>query len=130
MSGKENIKLSVLEESLVRALQAIDNQIAREMQRAPEKLEVHGVQKWEPYQSRIEGIAAFLIDQINGGEIQLDSLIVMSQAVVKGMEIVLSDLGEDGLGKVRANYCRAAMEFIATTAESAKQQLGVRREIM
>ncbi len=129
-SEKKSNKLSILEESLLRALQAIDTQIAREMQRNPEKLEAHGVQKWEPYQTRIEGIAAFLIDQVNDGEIQLDSLIVMSQAVVKGLEIILSDLGEEGLGEVRSNYCRAAMEFVAATAESAKQQLGVKLEVM
>lgn len=130
MSNKPNAKKSVLEEGLINALRAIDNQVAREMQRSPAQLEAHGVQKWEPYQSRIESIAALLIDNINAGEIQLDSLIVMSQAVVKAMEIILSDLGQDGLGEVRTHYCRAAMEFITVSAESAKQQLGLKREIM
>ncbi len=77
-NNKDSVRLG-----LIQALQAIDSQVARAMQRSPAERELHGVQKWQPYSERIERIAAQVIDALNDGEIALDSLLVVSQALVR-----------------------------------------------
>ncbi|MCB0359421.1 MAG: hypothetical protein KDD44_07285, partial [Bdellovibrionales bacterium] len=70
------------EEPLVRglrmAMQALDRQVARAMQRDPAERDVHGVQKWEPLQERIERVSSFLLNSLGEQEIQLDSLLVLA----------------------------------------------------
>lgn len=122
-------KLSPLEEGLLRALRAIDNQIAREMQRTPAELEKLGVQKWEPFNKRIENISAFLIDSISEQSMQLESLIVAAQAFVKVMKIFSEDLGEDGLGKMRSAYMRWAMENLSRDSYESLRALGAEGEL-
>jgi hypothetical protein len=106
-----------LEEGLLQAMRAIDNQVARAMQRSPAERELHGVQKWEPYASRVEGIAAFLLQEVGDTTIGLDSLVVCAQAFTKALQLVCDDLGEDGLGKLRASYCLDAMGKITRDAQ-------------
>lgn len=106
-----------LEEGLLQAMKAIDNQVARAMQRSPAEREMHGVQKWEPYASRVEGIAAFLLQEVGDTTIGLDSLIVCAQAFTKALQLVCDDLGADGLGKLRASYCLDAMGKITRDAQ-------------
>lgn len=122
-------KLTPLEEGFLRALRAIDNQIAREMQRTPAELEKLGVQKWEPFNKRIENISAFIIDSISEQSIQLESLLVAAQAFVKVMKIFSEDLGEEGLGKMRSAYMRWAMENISRDAYESQRALGSEGEL-
>ncbi len=105
-----------LEEGLLQAMKSIDNQIARAMQRSPAEREVHGVQKWEEYESRVEYIAAFLLQEVGDTNLGLDSLLVCAQAFTKALRLVCEDLGDEGLGKLRAAYCRDAMEKIERDA--------------
>ena len=106
-------ELPALEQGLLTAMQAIDNQIAREMQRNPQQREQHGVQKWEPYNTRIERITAFVMNSLGGSEVDLDSVLVLYQTFSKAVQMVIEDLGEDGLGKVRSSYCQTALESVA-----------------
>lgn len=124
-----NQKLTPLDEGLLRALRAIDTQVAREMQRTPAELEKLGVQKWEPFNKRIENIAAFLIDNISEQNVQLDSLLVLSQALVKVLKIFSEDLGEDGLGKMRSAYVRWALENLSRDAYEGQRALGVEGQL-
>ena len=114
---------SKLEQGLSQAMKAIDNQIARAMQRTPAEREVQGVQKWEPYETRVENITAFLLEQLGGQEISLDSILVLAQAFTKSLRIVTDDLGGEGLGEVRSAYCFDAMKKIERDAHQALQEL-------
>jgi hypothetical protein len=115
--------LPPLEQGLLQAMHALDSQIAREMQRSPEQLERHGLTKWEPYSKRIESVCAFLLESLGGRKMELDSIIVLSQALIKCLQIVAEDLGEEGLGKMRAGYCLAAFENMARTCQAGIQRL-------
>ena len=113
MSKKKNKSIPPMEGGLLQCMKALDNQVAREMQRAPAEREQHGVQKWEPYAARVEKVAGCILDALGGEEISLDSLIILSQATAKARSIAADDLGEDGLGVVRSQYILTAAENIA-----------------
>ncbi|MBN8548079.1 MAG: hypothetical protein J0M12_02060 [Deltaproteobacteria bacterium] len=121
--AEEEVKLSPMEEGILRAMSAIDKQVAREMQRTPAELDVHGVQKWEPYQKRIEFITSFVLNMLGDEKVQLDSLLVFAQAFAKSLALVVEDLGEEGLGKLRTEYALAATENIAKDCFKTTQQL-------
>jgi hypothetical protein len=112
----ESQPLSPLEEALRTAMRAIDNQIAREMQRTPEEMESHGAQKWDPLDKRIELVTSFVLNSLGESETQLDSLLVLSQAFAKSLRLITDDLEADGLGKLRSQYCKVAFERIAEDA--------------
>jgi hypothetical protein len=112
-----------LEEGLLRAMRALDMQIAREMQRTPAEEEELGVLKWEPYQKRIENVASFVMNSLGDQEVGLDSLLVLTQALSKSLQFVVADLGADGLGKVRTAYCQQALENISRDAREGSQLL-------
>lgn len=112
-----------LEEGLLQAMKAIDNQIARSMQRTPEQREIHGVQKWEPYDTRVENIAAFVLNELGAESITLDGMIVLAQAFTKSLRLICDDLGVEGLGAVRSSYCLNAMEKIELDAHRAVRGL-------
>ena len=115
MSKRE--KLPPLEEGLLAALQAIDNQVAREIgSRTPVEREEHGVQKWEPLTARIERVCGFVLDKFGENEIDLDGLVVLGQALTKTLQLLYEELGEEGLGKVRFKYCSSALEEIEKSA--------------
>lgn len=114
---------SPLEDGLLVAMQAIDKQISREMQRTPREREEKGVQKWEPFQTRIERIAALVIDSLGDDSITIDPVLVLSQAYTKCLQLIISDLERDGLGEVRASYCITAMENISLDADKALRML-------
>ena len=116
-------KLPVLEESLLEALKALDNQIAREMQRDAKSRDLQGSQKWEPYQTRIERLCSFLLNSLGEQTIDLDGVIVLAQTFSKTLSLVSADLGEDGLGQVRSEYVRSTFEHLERDAESAKRSL-------
>jgi hypothetical protein len=112
-----------LEEGLLQAMKAVDNQIARAMQRTPAERGTHGVQKWEPYNTRVENVAAFLLEEIGTNEVSLDSLLVFTQGFTKALYLVVSDLGKDGLGSVRASYCLEAMKKVERDAQEVIEVL-------
>jgi hypothetical protein len=101
-----------LEEGLLQAMKAIDNQLARAMQRTPAERDVHGVQKWEPYETRVEHLTAFILNHLGDGDVTMDSLFVLSQAFTKALRFASEDLGADGLGEMRTAYCIDTMEKI------------------
>ena len=112
----EDETLQPLEAALLRAMKAIDNQVAREMQRTPAEREEHGSKKWKPYDTRIENIAAFVLNSLGDDSATLDSVIVLSQAFTKALRMAMEDLGPDGLGKIRTEYCSQTMERIQQDA--------------
>jgi hypothetical protein len=114
---------SLLEENLVKVLSAIDTQIAREMQRTPAQREEHGVQKWEPYQKRVELIVSRVLNSLGDQEVTLDGVLVFAQAMSKTLLLAVEDLGADGLGKIRSSYCEAAMQNIAQDVSRGLQML-------
>ena len=122
MDSKQD-KRSPFEETLVKVLSAIDTQVAREMQRTPAERELHGVQKWEPYQKRVELIVSMVLNSLGDQEISLDAVLVFAQAMSKTLLLAVEDLGADGLGKVRTGYCEAAMQNISQDASRGLQML-------
>ncbi len=124
MTKKDKNSLPPLENGLLTAMKAIDNQIAREMQRNPAQRDEYGVQKWEPFQRKIEQMTSFLLNCLGDTEVDLDSLLIMSQAMTKALAMAIEDLGIDGLGKIRTDYCVAAMESIERDALNALSRIG------
>ena len=114
MTKKKNS--SPLEDGFIVALRAIDNQIAREMQRSPDELESHGLRKWEPHAKRVETVTALLLNAVGQRQIDLDSLIVSSQAFVKALRLFAEELEGEGLGHVRAEYVKEAFARISDDA--------------
>jgi len=116
-------KLPPLEQALLDAMQALDIQIAREMQRSPAERTEQGVQKWEPINKRVERVTAFVLNALGEQDAQLDSLLVLSQAMAKALRMATEDLGEQGLGKVRTGYCLGAFEAIEKDAYDGQRLL-------
>lgn len=116
-------QIGKLEQGLLQAMNAIDNQVARAMQRTPAQRETHGVQKWQPYAVRVEHITAFLLEEVGTNSTTLDSILVLSQAFTKALQLIVSDLGKSGLGEVRAEYCLDAMEKVSRDAQEVMSAL-------
>jgi hypothetical protein len=104
----KNEKLPLLDESLIRALELIDSQIARAMERTPEEREVGGVQKWKPMEERVERLSTLLLDHF-GDRVQLDSVVVLSQVFIKVLSILCQEMGTEGLGEIRSIYVQDAL---------------------
>jgi hypothetical protein len=117
--SKQRIESEPLEIGLRQALQALDNQIAREMQRSPAEREALGVLKSEPIETRVERVTAYLLS-LFGEEIQLDSLMVLARALVKTLALVVEDCGAEGLGEVRSRYIERLAESIVRDATSMR----------
>lgn len=118
-----NSPVGKLEEGLLQAMKALDTQIARAMQRTPAEREVHGVQKWEPYETRVENLTAFVLNELGDNTVSLDSLLVLSQAFTKALRLACDDLGPGGLGAVRSSYCIDALQKIARDASRGLTEL-------
>lgn len=112
-----------LEEGLLQAMHAIDNQVARAMQRTPAERESMGVQKWEPYDTRVEHVTAYILNELGDNSVGLDSVLVLAQAFTKALRLAAEDLGADGLGTIRTAYCVDAMEKIQRDAGKALVEL-------
>ncbi len=114
-------KTPILDESLIKALEAIDNQIRRTVDsRTPSDRAVAGVQKWKPYEDRIERLTTLLLDNF-GTNVGLDSILVLSQVMIKSLTIVTEDLGEDGLGKLKSTYVRDTINNLEIELERLKR---------
>ena len=122
-------RLPPMESGILTAMAAIDKQIRREMQRSPAEREAQGVQKWEPFQKRIELITSFVMNSLGEGDVQLDSLLVLSQAMTKALELIAAELGAEELGEVRAAYVAKAFEVIAESARRGLQAVGPESEL-
>ncbi|MCC6954042.1 MAG: hypothetical protein IT290_07980 [Deltaproteobacteria bacterium] len=117
-------KLSRAEEGLRQAMQAVDSQVSREVfRRDPAEKEKEGVQAWAPIDDRIERTSSFVLNMLGENEVQLESLLVFAQAFPKVLQLLIEDLGEEGLGKVRTTYCLEAAKRIAQTAERTAEAL-------
>jgi hypothetical protein len=112
-------KTPVLEESLLAALGAIDNQIRRAMERSPKEREIYGVQKWKPYDDRIEKICTFLLSNY-GEKFELDSLLVILRSSMKTLGILCEELGTEGMGEMRSAYIKETLEQVSIELERAK----------
>ncbi|MGA1192174.1 MAG: hypothetical protein ACO3XO_07830 [Bdellovibrionota bacterium] len=115
-----------LEAALMRVVQLLDTQVAREMQRTPIEREQRGVQKWEPYRSRGERISSLLLEGITEGELQLDGLLILSEAIPRCLRILAEELGEDGLGKIRSSYVKEVFVNLEREIHLGQRALGVR----
>jgi len=109
-------RLPKLEEGLLLALNALDNQVKRAMERTPAEREVAGVQKWKPHDERIEKVCGFVLDNF-GEDIELDSILIMSQAFVKILSILCDELKTEGLGDIRSAYVTEALSKLAIEIE-------------
>ena len=119
MSSQEEEKLPPLESGLITAMRALDSQIDKEvLRRNPSEMEEHGVQKWEPIDKRIERVCALVLDWVGQDAVKLESVLVLSQAMTKSLKLIVEDLGEESLGKVRANYCTSALDRISRDAHA------------
>ena len=105
-----------LETSLLTVLNSLQNQIDREMQRNPHQVEQKGTRKWEPFETRVEKVAGFVIESLSENKVSLDSIIVLTQAMTKTLQIAVTEIGKDGLGKMRSEYCLHAAEQITRDA--------------
>ena len=123
MAKEAGSKEGKLEEGLRVAMCAIDNQVARAMQRTPAERDVGGVSKWGPYETRVEHVTAFLLNELGAEVVSLDSLFVLSQAFTKALRLATEDLGAEGLGKVRSEYCVDCMEKISNDASKTLSEL-------
>lgn len=122
-------KLPPLEQGLLEAMQALDNQIARRMERSPAEREVHGVQKWEPYQTKIEEVTALVMQAFGEESVKLDSLLILTQAFVKSLYLLTEELGVEGLGELRAAYTRTALELMSRDVHYGLSQLGAESQV-
>jgi hypothetical protein len=120
-------KTGKLEEGLLQAMKAVDNQVARALQRTPEEREQLGVQKWEPYETRIEHVTAFILNELGDNSISIDSLLVLSQSFTKALRLISEDLGLDGLGTMRSAYCVDAMQKIKRDADKTLAELSTEK---
>lgn len=116
MSENKPPKLPPLEEGLLQAMQALDKQVAREMQRTPAERERRGVLKDAPYDKRVENVTSFLLNSLGDEAISLDAVLILARSLAKTLHLVVEDLGSDGLGEVRTGYCRTAFEGITDDA--------------
>ena len=119
----KTMKKSQLDEGLLKAMHALDQQIARSMERSPTERELEGVQKWGPYSEKVEQVSSLVLNALGDEEVTLDSLVVLSQAFSKALKMVVSDLGGEGLGKVRSGYCQVAFENINRDASDGMREL-------
>ena len=112
-------KIPPLESGLNEVMSAIDSQIARRMQRTPSERSESGVQKWEPYSTKIEEVASLILQRFADEASSLDSIQVLSQAFSKSLYLLVEELGEEGLGATRSEYCLEALENIQRDVEVA-----------
>jgi hypothetical protein len=112
-----------LEEGLLKAMRALDQQIARAMERSPADREPEGVQKWGPYRDKIEQVSSLLLHFLGDEQLKLDSVLVFSQALVKALKLFVHDMEGEGLGKLRSSYCQIAFENIERDALEGIKEL-------
>lgn len=129
MAKKDPKKGMTLTEGVLIAMKALDNQIARRVQRGPEEREIKGIQKWEPHADKIEEVTALVLEAFGDQVVNLDSILVLSQAFTKSLYLLVEDLGEDGLGELRTNYSKDAFEKLLRDASCGVEALDSRERV-
>ena len=120
----DELRLSPVEEGLLGAMRALDRQIEKELvRRGPSDLETFGVTRWEPYRKRMERVASAALQAFSDNDVKLDSLLVLSQSLVKVIALVVDELGVEGLGAMRTAYSAEACNSIADDAMRALRLL-------
>ena len=117
--SKNKSELPPLEAGIMQAMKALDRQIARDMLRTPAEVEEKGWSKSEPYLKRVEIIAPLIMNALGDDEITLDSLIIMARSMSKTLQLVIEDLGSNGLGKARSAACDEALRQIINDSDTA-----------
>lgn len=115
--------------ALIDFLRSLDNQVAREMQKAPADRREGGALKWEPYQKRVELTTSMLLESLATEEIQLDSLLISYQSFSKALLMYIEELGPEGLGRIRTEYCRKALSEAALDLNRAEHEVNDRKEL-
>ena len=128
---EKKLKGLSFDESILGAMHCLDKQVARDLNtRTPQEKMEHGEQKWSAHEQRVESTVVLILDALGDKQVELDSLIILSQAFVKAMSIVSSDLGEEGLGSIRAGYCREAFRTISRDCSQGEGQLSQREAVL
>ena len=94
-----------MQDHIVRFMQLLDSQVARDLQRRPEEREQHGAfDKNKPISDRVEILVGHFLEQFGSGDIKLDSLLISAESFTTALRIIVEELGKDGLGKKRSEY--------------------------
>ena len=72
----------------------------------------------------MEEATAIILDGFADGHVQLDSLVVLSQSLVKALYLVVEEVGAEGLGDLRSAYCEDALEKIERDARQGLASFG------
>ena len=120
MSGNKGVNL---QEQILASLHALDSQVARAMQRTPKEREEHGVEKWQPFQERVERVTEVILQGFADERCKLDGVLIMAEAYAKGLRMLVEELGMEGLGEVRSRYCGVAFANIEREIRAAKMVL-------
>lgn len=124
MNNKQKSGIGPLEEGLLQALRAIDNQILRETQRDALGRESHGVGKDDAIERRVENVSSWFLDTFSDDRVKLEALLVLSRASTKAISLLARDLGSDGLGTMRTRYCLQSLEDLERDVRLAEEGLG------
>lgn len=117
-----------LEEGLLRALKALDNQVAREwQQRGAGEREIQGVSRTEAIDKRVESLTSYLIELFGDEEVGLESLMILGQSACKALSLLADELGPEGLGQVRSSHLIRAAGFIDRDIRRIDEELGERQ---
>ena len=102
---------------LIEVLSSLEKQIARAANRKTE-LEVaeSGFGKENIHSDKIERITGSIITSFEDNEIGLDSVLVLTQALLKSLRFISEDLNNEDLGEVRT-------ELINTTINAVDRDL-------
>jgi hypothetical protein len=116
MSRKNKLEAKKIsyDEALLRALACLQSQLERELQRNPAERDVLGVSKWEPITKRIEDTAGLLLDGFAEERVFIEPLLILSHALVKAINVIVQELGPEGLGKVRTDYILKVFNLVST----------------
>jgi hypothetical protein len=121
---KNEKETTPLEDGLLRALRALDNQILRETQRDAIGRAEHGVGKDDAIEKRVEQLSTWFLDSLGEADISLEALLVLSRASTKALSLLARDLGSDGLGAIRTRYCLQSLEDLERDLRLAEEGLG------
>lgn len=122
MSKKNKVKAPPLEEGLIKAMKALDNQIARAMQKDVARREEEGFKKHENFKVKIEEVTGLILNAFGEDKVGFDSFLILSQAYIKALYLISEDLGKLGLGKIRTEYISEAINNIDRDLKALKDE--------
>ena len=126
----KNVKLTI-SEHLLQLCNAIDQQVARELQRDPVERQEHGVSKQEPYRKRREMLSLSLLEAFSTGAVNIDGMLVVTESLAKTLEVITEELGSEGLGKYRSSDLLKVSRETSLVFEKISDQIsGKKREVL